>query len=247
MDEKIPGMRFMAKTEEKKENNAEASEKRSNGEEMLSLEMLKSLKKPIFGLSILIGIIGIFVTLVIAFVANGVIEEGEKVVVLQLNAALGTIDSIENTFASISDASEGINTTVSDTKAAMASLKEGIGTTGSSLKSFGGVLKTISLGVVGLSSYGTQISDAGDALTEAATEMETVEADLEETKKSAEDIKLQINDIKNSIKEQGNVLGKSKSDIISIFEGLKMANILFAIMLLMMFSVLILNAIGGIL
>ncbi len=237
----------MAKNEEKKENDAETIEKRSSGEELISVEMLKSLKKPIFGLSILIGIIGIFVTMVIALVANGVIEEGEKVVVLQLDAALGTIDSVEDTFSSISDASEGINTTVSDTKAAMTALKEGIGTTGTSLKSFGGVLKTISLGVVGLSSYGTQISDAGDELTEAAAEMENIEKDLEETKKSTENIKLQINDIKNSIKEQGKVLGKSKSDIISIFEGLKMANILFAIMLLMMFSVLILNAIGGIL
>ncbi len=61
------------------------------------------------------------------------------------------------------------------------------------------------------------------------------------------DIKLQINGIKDSVNQQGKVLSKSKDDILSIFEGLKMANILFAVMLLMMFSVLILNALGGLL
>ncbi len=222
-------------------------EEKKNSEELVSLEMLKALKKPIYGVSILIGIIGIFVTLVIALIANGILDEGEKVVVLQLDATLGTINSIEDTFSSISDASEGINTTVSDTKEAMSSLKDGIELTGTGLKGFGGVLKTISLGVAGLSSYGTQISDAGDSLSDAATKMESIEKDLEETSKSTEDIKLQINGIKDSVNQQGKVLSKSKDDILSIFEGLKMANILFAVMLLMMFSVLILNALGGLL
>lgn len=234
----------MAKTEE---NDPKKEKDPEQNEELISLDYLKSLKKPIYGISIFLGLIGIFITLIIALVANGIIDEGEKVVVVQLDAALGTINSIENTFASVSEASDGINTTVSDTKIAMDSLKTGVGSTGESLKSFGNALKTISLGIIGLSSYGTQISDAGDSLLDAATNMETIENDLEETKKSTEDIKIQVQEIKNSINQQGKVLSKSKENVVAIFEGLKMANILFAIMLIVMFVVLILNALGGIL
>jgi|GEM_PF-6992501 hypothetical protein len=229
----------MGKTEEKD------GERKDPGEEIISIETLKSLKKPIYGISLLLGLIGIFLTIIIAIVANGILEEGERTIVLQMNAAIGTIDSVESTVASVSEASGNINTTVSDTKAAIGSMKTGIGLTGTSLTSFGSAMKTISFGVVGLSSYGDQVTEAGAALTDAAEKMETVESDLEETAESTAEIKTQIIGIKESIDAQGDVLKNAKSDVISIFGSLKMANILFAVMLMLMFSVLIMNSLGG--
>ena len=211
------------------------------------LKSLKKLKTPVFAISILLGVVGIMLTIVLAFIANGVIQNTHEKAILQINAASGIMKSVENSLGAAAESVGQANTTIADLKDMMNSLKTGVTGTGAGLTDLGNSLKTINLGIISFSSYGTQISDAGSSISETAVKIDIINKDFDVHADNIAGLKTQIESVKESVAAQNEALASAKTAANAAFDGLKLANIILAIMFFLMFSMLILNAVGGVL
>jgi len=223
------------------------NEKENKDEEQDFSFSVGSLKKPIFWISIIIGFGGIFLAIVLAIIVNGVLDSAEKAVMPQLDALGGVIKNIEDSVQMVADSSGDASMTVTDLKTSTSALQTGIKTAADSMSEFGNTLKGINFGVISLASYGTQIAGAGAELEIASNSLANVSNDLESHKKSISDLKTSIEELKTSITVQKSTLAKAKSEITNMFSGLRLANIIVAVLFISMFFVLLLNALGGLL
>lgn len=229
------------------EETKEKTKNDKDGEQSFDLSSLKKLKKPIFGFSVALSVFGLFITLVLAFLINGSLDTLQNSITPQLEAAGNTLKGLETTSGDVAIMVASTNATLNDVKNTTKGMKAGLSAISSSMTVFGDALKSINLGIISLAPYGSQISNAGVSLSDAATNIDKIDKDLDSHSASVAQVSADIEDVESSIRVQREALATAKNGVDSLLGQLKLANLVGAVVIMLMFCVLILNSLGGML
>lgn len=206
---------------------------------------VKSLRKPLRGISLAIGLIGLFVLLIFSFMINDALDKTEKSLLSNLEGIRQSLVEIEETLGTVGEGLDNTDDTMDALQNSTGSLSEGLRTTGDALQ-----VTAVALSV--LDTFGVDIFGATEKFNNAAITMKASADELseatdafEEQKTTLGELKTDLADIKQGISFQRETLGQTKKSVEEMFSLLKLANIFFFFVIASMFVMLMLNSVAG--
>lgn len=207
---------------------------------------LAKLKKPIYALSLAIGLLGIFIAMIIAFVVNNSLDKTEYAISKSMDGAALIILNTETTLLSVENEVGTTNKSIAKIKASTAELSSGLKGTGTAISGFSDTLSLLSIAGAGFASSATTLKNSSQSLINTATSLENLSKNLDEHQTNMGDIQKNIGKTRNELETQRKQMGQIKTTVTGIIGGIKLANLLLFVMFLAMFGILITNSIAGV-
>lgn len=129
---------------------------------------LKSMKKPTYAFSLLLGLGGTAIALALLLVISDAIDNTEKEIAANLDGAYALFSDMESTAVSFESEIGALNSTLDGFNSSLSALAGGMKSTGLSIKDFGSSLSQIGVPGFSLGQQGAQLSLAGEELIEGA-------------------------------------------------------------------------------
>lgn len=211
------------------------------------LDQLRKLRKPMRAISLAIGAAGIVLSWILILIFYSAIDSLENTLDDQIKAATNTVLAVENTVDSVGTELNSTRKTLSELETSLGSLEIALNDAGDASTNLGNGLKLVSIGPIGLGSYGDDFVSTGTSLKTSASSMGRTARSIEPHEANIADTSTRIDEISDSLRIQRLKLGKIKDSIVSLFSSLKLAILLLVLLMDMAFVMLGLNSIAGLL
>lgn len=211
------------------------------------LRELRKFRKPLYGISLMIGVVGIVLSWILLFIFYGAIDTVENTMKDQLDAAVATFTEVEETVVSVANELETTNETITSFQAAVIDTEGAMDTAGDAALGLGNGLNSIDLGVISLASYAEPFLSAGQQLKSSADSLNDVAISLDEHKTNLAGVSIQIGEISASLNSQKGALVTLKETMTGLFSTIKLALLLMIILVDSTFAILGINSIAGLL
>lgn len=204
---------------------------------------LQGWKKLLYGASILVSLGGSFLLLIFTFLINDAIDRTQATVDANIAAIEGELSSLELALFSAEGSISGINETMAGLTDSIAPLGAGLDSTGNSLGGMADAISSIPLignipAVGGLRSGGMSLKESAAGLGNVTAAFRAQTAQLSE-------LRSRIGDIRDGVSAQKRALGDTKKSLDDVFGLVKVANLLFFIVVICMFLMLVMNSAAG--
>ncbi|MDO8554194.1 MAG: hypothetical protein Q7S22_05280 [Candidatus Micrarchaeota archaeon] len=214
---------------------------------MSLLKQLKTFQKPMYGLSLIIGLIGIVLSWILIFIFYSAIDTLEGTLNVQIDTASETLLQVEQTVDGVGIELNTTNATLTGLEVSLNSVKNSLNGMGTAATDLGNGLKLVSLGPIGLSSYADNFISVGSDMKASAVSMGNTASTFVEHRKNLASTQSEILDISKAIHTQRLKIGSIKTSIVSLFSSLKLAILLLVVLMDMAFLMLGINSIAGLL
>jgi peptidoglycan hydrolase CwlO-like protein len=217
----------------KKKGDAEAAEPRSGWKQIL------------YGASIVIALAGSLVLIVFTFLLNDAIDKTRDLVLANVQDIQNDLTSLDGTLSSAEDELDMVNSTLSGLQGTFTPLETGLRKTGDAI---GGMATTVSaVPLIGQSVPVADLKSAAASMTDAAAELNKTAATFEQHKADMSNLKDKVEGIRQSVSDQKATLDKTATSLGDIFGLVKLANFLFFLVVLSMFTMLVIDSAAGLL
>lgn len=201
-------------------------------------------KKLLYGASIMVSLGGSFLLLIFTFLINDALDRTQAAVTSNILDVQNELSALELALFSAESSLDGLNATIAGLADSMVPLSAGLGSTADSLGGLAGTLSSIPL-IGNIPAVG-QLRDGGASLKQSATGLNTTAATFAGQAAQLSDLKARIGDIRGGVSAQKQTLAKTLTAMNEIFGLIKVANLLFFIVVLCMFLMLVMNSAAGI-
>jgi chromosome segregation ATPase len=208
-------------------------------------DKLHSLKKPLRVLSLGIALIGLFVLLVFSIMINDAMDKIRDSILSNLETTRQSMIELEEAFGTLEEGLDSAGDAIDSLGGSIDPLSSGLGSAGDALDSIGGSLSLLSLLGVDFSGAKAELDEASSSLKDAATELQNTSTTFQEQKSTLSGLKEDLGEIKDGVRGQREAIGQTKKDVEDVFGLVKLANIMFFLVIASMFSILILNSVAG--
>ena len=214
---------------------------------MSLLPQLKKLRKPMYGMSLIIGVMGIMLSWVLVLIFYSAIDGLESTLKDQIDAGANTFLQVEQTVSSVGNELDATNKTLSNFETSLISLKSSLNGAGDAASDLGSGLKLINLGPISLGSYGDKFVTVGTDLKSSATSLDATAKTFKEHKTNLGDTKTKILGISDGLKTQRTKFSSVKETVVNLFSSIKLGILLLVILMDGAFLMLGINSIAGLL
>ncbi len=204
------------------------------------------MKKPIHALAAIMGVVGIIIALVVAFMVNGTIDNLENSTMKNLNSIDRTLSDLEVTVENAEEEVKGMDSDLEVVGSSMEQLAGGVKESGRTIGSIGNELSVLTVLGADFGQYSQGLNQSGEELVNAAGLLEDVSASLTGKDEGLSDIGLGLQGVKQNIKQQRSEIRNLKNSLKSTFDTLRLVNILFFLLIAIILGVPLLNALAGI-
>lgn len=202
-------------------------------------------KKALYGASILISFGGSLVLLAFTFLLNDAMDKARDLVLANVQAVQGELESLEGTLAAAEAEVGTVDATLDGLEATLVPLESGLSKTGTSIGGFADTVAMMPL--VGGSMPVGDLRNASASMAEAASRLNQTVATFGEHKANMDGLKAGIEDVRLSVAGQKAALAQTGKALGDIFGLMKVANFLFFLVVICMFSMLVINSAAGLL
>jgi len=206
---------------------------------------LTSLRKPLRGLSLAIGLIGLFVLLIFSFMINDGLDRTEKSILNNLEETRQNLIEIEETLGTLEEGMDSADNAIETLQNSTGPLSEGLRTTGDALEVTAVALSVLDM--VGVDIFGAteKFGDAAQSMKSSADELSEAADAFKKQKTTLRTLKQDLARIKQGIASQRETLGETKAAVEDVFSLARLANIFFFFVIASMFVMLMLNSVAG--
>lgn len=207
-------------------------------------ENLRSLRKPLYGISLAIGILSMIFSWVILLVAYSTVDIVEKSANQQIDATVGTITAVEGSISTIESEIDAADSTFTSIESSLESLEISFKSAGSTLSTFGNGLKGLTLLGVG-GTYGDQFVSAGQELQQSGSQLGIAANSMQTHKSNIAELKANLGEVKDNLSNQRAKIANLKATIRDFFSNVKLGIIIMVVLLNGAFIVLGINSLAG--
>ncbi len=204
---------------------------------------LKDFKKPLRALSLVIAIGGSLILLIFTFMINDALDKTQVSVTSTIDGVSESLSDVENVLVYFEEELDTTNRTIDELEGSFEPLAEGLSSTADALEGMAGTLAAFSLPGLSLGGAAAELEGAADSLDEAAAGLE--QTGFDEHKANIADLKGIVDDTKEDIASQRKALDDTKKSVEDIFGLMKMANVMFFLVVISMFVILSINSLAG--
>ncbi len=202
-------------------------------------------KKPLRALSLVIALGGSFVLMIFTFLIHDALDKTEQSVTKNIEGIQQSLVDVENALTGIESELDAADKTISDLDDSLSPLADGLESTADALSGISSSLGLLSISGLSLGIDTGDLDSAADSLKESSTELGST--DFEEHADNILDLKGSISEMKTNIAGQRAELGQTKKTVQEVMGLMKIANVLFFLVVISMFFMLSLNSIAGLL
>lgn len=205
-------------------------------------------KKPLRMLSLLFACVGIFLSLVMAFLINDALGKTETILLKNVDSVYSILLNARDGVAAVESEISTAEKTITDVNSSIVSLSKGVEETSGAISGLGDSVS--GLGVAGLllgSDLTKQLNGSAEYLLNSSISLKKISDSTTSHQKNINDLKSSLTKIKTDIANQAYAIKSTKKELSNIFGLIKIANIVVFVMFTMMFIVLILNSAAGLL
>ena len=202
-------------------------------------------KKPLRALSLVIALGGSFVLMVFTFLIHDALDKTEQSVTKNIEGIQQSLVDVENALTGIENELDSAEKTVGDLDDSLSPLSEGLDSAADALSGISDSLGILSIPGVSVGIDTSELDSAADSLKESSSELGST--DFEEHTENILDLKGSISQMKTNIGKQRTELGQTKKAIQEVMGLMKIANVLFFLVVISMFFMLSLNSVAGLL
>jgi septal ring factor EnvC (AmiA/AmiB activator) len=213
--------------------------------EKKNADKLHSLRKPLRALSLGIALVGLFVLLVFTVIINDAVDKIRDSILSNLETTRQAMIDLEEALGTLEEGLDSAEEAVDSLEGSIGPLSDGLEAAGDALDSTGSSLSLLSLVGVDVGSMQQDFSEASTSLKQSATELEGTAITFTEQKSTLSGLKEDLGDIKGGVRMQREAIGQTKKDVEDVFGLVKLANIMFFLVVASMFTILILNSVAG--
>ncbi len=214
---------------------------------MSMLKELKKLQKPMYSLSLLIGLVGIILSWALIWIFYSAIDNLEGTLRIQIDATSNTMSQVEQTVSGVGTEIDATNATLTGLETSLNGVKTSLNGMGTASTDLGNGLKVLSIGPLSLGSYADNFISVGTDMKASATAIGNTAKTFSDHKKNLAATKESIAGISQAIHTQRLKIGEIKTSIVSLFSSLKLAILLLVILIDMALFMLGINSVAGLL
>jgi peptidoglycan hydrolase CwlO-like protein len=207
--------------------------------------LLSDWKKPLRILALVIALVGSFILMIFTFLIHDALDKTEQSMIRNVDGIQATLVDVENTLTGVENELDAAENTVGKLDNSLEPLSEGLNSTADALAEVSDSLALVSIPGIGINIDTGKLDEAADSLTEASEGLEATGFD--EHKENILDLKGALAQIKDDITAQRIQLGDTKRTIEEVIGLMKIANVLFFLVVVSMFFMLSLNSVAGML
>jgi len=221
------------------------TEAKDSGEKNGSGNGLQGWKKLLYGASIMVSLGGSFLLLIFTFLINDAIDRTQAAVTSNILDVQDELSALELALFSAEGSLDGLNATMAGLGDSMGPLAAGLGSTADSL---GGMADSIaSIPLIGNIPALGELRSGGASLRQSAAGLNLTAATFEGQTAQLSDLKSRVGDIRAGVSAQKQTLAGTLKSMEETFGLVKVANLLFFIVVLCMFLMLVMNSAAGML
>ncbi|VVC02617.1 Uncharacterised protein [Candidatus Bilamarchaeum dharawalense] len=200
-------------------------------------------KKLLYFASILVALVGSFILLIVTFMIHDALDKTQSTVLSNVDAVIQDLVSLETALITLESEVSTVNQSLDDLYSAFVPLSDGMNKTGNTLISLADSLSLIP--TIGPTIPTASLRETSLSLKDSANKLSETASGLVDHKQGVADIADAIGNIKNDLHTQRENLQQTKKSIADIFGLIKLANILFFVVVLCMFGTFLMNSVAG--
>jgi septal ring factor EnvC (AmiA/AmiB activator) len=202
-------------------------------------------KKLLYGASILISFVGSLVLLAFTFLINDALDKTRDLTLTSVEGIQGDLAALDNALAGAEQELNVVNDTLSGLQGAFTPLESGLRKTGDSIESLADAASSIPL--IGPTVPTTALKEASGSMKAAAAELGQTAATFDAHKTTMGELQSKVGEIRQTVSAQRTTLAQTATSIEDVFGLIKLANFLFFLVVISMFSMLVINSAAGLL
>ncbi len=202
-------------------------------------------KKPLRALSLVIALTGSFILMIFTFLIHDALDKTEQSITGNIEGIQQSLVDVEKTLGGIENELDAADKTIGDLDDSLSPLSDGLSSTADALIGISDSLSILSIPGISIGIDTSELDSAADSLKESSSEFDSTNFD--EHKKNIFDLKDSISQMKTDIETQRSELGQTKKTVQDVMGLMKIANLLFFLVVISMFFMLSLNSIAGLL
>ena len=206
---------------------------------------LQGWKKLLYGASIMVSLGGSFLLLIFTFLINDALDRTQAAVTSNIIDIQNELSALELALFSAEGSLDGLDATMAGLSDSMGPLSAGLASTASSLDGMADSIASIPL-IGNIPAVG-ELRDGGASLKQSAAGLNQTAATFEGQAAQLSDLKSRVGEIRAGVSAQKQTLAGTLKAMDDIFGLIKVANLLFFIVVLCMFLMLVMNSAAGIL
>jgi hypothetical protein len=201
-------------------------------------------KKLLYGASILVALVGSFGLLIFSFMVNDALDRTQSAIVSNIDAVDKDLAGLEAALGSAGVEIGSVNNTLNGLEGSLTPLASGLNKTGASM---GAIADSVSL-IPGIGSaiQTGPLKDASASLGESAGKLAQAAAGFSAHREGIAALKNAVDGIQGDISDQRSGLAQTRQSIEDVFGLMRIANILFFIVVVCIFGTLAMNSVAGI-
>lgn len=206
---------------------------------------LHSLQRPLRAVSLAIALVGLFVLLIFSIIINDAMDKTRDSLLSNFEEIKGSLLDIENSLTTLGEGLNSANETIGALEESIVPLSYGLEATGDALESTGDALTVLELLGGDAAAIKYEFDSAAMSMKSSAQKLNESSTAFEEQRITLTQLQDDIDEMKGGISAQRQSIGKTKSSFEEVFSLMKIANVLFFLVIASMFVILILNSIAG--
>jgi septal ring factor EnvC (AmiA/AmiB activator) len=202
-------------------------------------------KKALYGASIAISFCGSLVLLAFTFLLNDALDKTRDLVLENVAGVQKDLESLEGALATAETEVASMNATLGGLKGAFVPLENGLRRTGSSLGDFANTAAMMPF--IGEAVPVAELRAASASMAESADKLNETLDTFDAHTRGIGELGAKIGEIRMTVSGQMAALAQTQTALGDVFGLVKVANFLFFIVVISMFSMLVINSAAGLL
>lgn len=202
-------------------------------------------KKPLRALSLVIALGGSLILMIFTFLIHDALDKTEKAITTNIENIQESLVDVEDSLAGVEAELDSANQTITQLEGSLEPLSDGLESAADALSEISGSLSLINIPTLGISIDTGELDEAADSLSDASANLGAT--DLGEHEENLFDLKGSVGRIRDGIASQRLELEETKKTIQDVMGLMKIANVLFFLVVVSMFFMLSLNSVAGLL
>jgi hypothetical protein len=202
-------------------------------------------KKLLYSSSIVIALGGSLVLLVFTFLINDALDKTRDLTLTNVQGVQNDLIALDGALTDAEAELGVVNTTLTDLQGTLTPLEMGLRKTGDSINGMANAVSQIPL--IGQAVPVADLQNASGSMLNAAAKLNDTAATFEAHKAGMSSLKDKVEEIRQSVSSQEAALGNTYTSIENVFGLIKIANFLFFLVVISMFSMLVINSAAGLL